>query len=483
MPSGVSLHTHACHHSLRNRFKTLIDTGLIDSVSVSNTCSFDWYSLCTSPDLTIDIVIDNPDLNWCWDAISRHPMVTPQIIKQYMNMPWDYCEICTNPNFSIEELITIIKSRRRNDEIFHNYYEYLSRNRNLTWRYVKDQWQEHWDYASLSINPGITLHDISDNSDIPWDWPSIALHRLDLTKDFIDENVQRPRFFRNLCMNAELDISMIDTTNISEVDLYHLIINNKTVTIEFIEKNLEEDSELWRYVTSRVTWKYIIANPCRQWDYAYAHTYLVTCDDIFVDETRTHTNPALWNWYCISYNQNVPWSVLLSHSHETWCPNALSLRAPLIYILKHPDMNWNDVIIASTRSDLTVAFVRHHFDLYHRKFNYQNIWKHLSKNKSFSIEDVVNNPDLPWDWDGLSVNLRISFDDMIRHPTFPWKIYSLGWKMTRGDISDTGCQLAYRQWHSACIIQRAWRKCINDPSYSACRKRLMREFEEVAFAP
>ena len=32
---------------------------------------------------------------------------------------------------------------------------------------------------------------------------------------------------------------------------------------------------------------------------------------------------------------------------------------------------------------------------------------------------------------------------------------------------------------AATRIQRAWRRCVSDPSYKICRARLMREFEEL----
>jgi hypothetical protein len=35
--------------------------------------------------------------------------------------------------------------------------------------------------------------------------------------------------------------------------------------------------------------------------------------------------------------------------------------------------------------------------------------------------------------------------------------------------------------HSASIIQRVWRRVISDPSHPACKRRLLREYEDCEF--
>lgn len=58
------------------------------------------------------------------------------------------------------------------------------------------------------------------------------------------------------------------------------------------------------------------------------------------------------------------------------------------------------------------------------------IW-HSSTSLSFhadvTIDDIVNNMDLPWNWHGLSNNDNITFDDVISHPDLPWDWSSLSW--------------------------------------------------------
>lgn len=35
--------------------------------------------------------------------------------------------------------------------------------------------------------------------------------------------------------------------------------------------------------------------------------------------------------------------------------------------------------------------------------------------------------------------------------------------------------------HSAGVIQRAWKRCVSDPGYAVCRRRLVREFKNLEY--
>jgi hypothetical protein len=62
--------------------------------------------------------------------------------------------------------------------------------------------------------------------------------------------------------------------------------------------------------------------------------------------------------------------------------------------------------------------------------------------------------DKPWDWFYLSMNRNI-FNYI---------------------PNDKSAELIKR-WHAANVIKRLWFRCITDPNYIICRKRLMNEFE------
>jgi hypothetical protein len=49
----------------------------------------------------------------------------------------------------------------------------------------------------------------------------------------------------------------------------------------------------------------------------------------------------------------------------------------------------------------------------------------LSKNKAFTIDDIINNPDIPWDYGGVSENPNVNWSVVVNHPDLPWDYPSL----------------------------------------------------------
>ena len=105
-------------------------------------------------------------------------------------------------------------------------------------------------------------------------------------------------------------------------------------------------------------------------------------------------------------------------------------------------------------------------------------WNNLSGNPSITFEDVVAHPEKPWNWYRLSLNTSTTFHDVVAHPNKPW-----GWAALSRNP-----QMLFTKAEEAQIgktrlvvsrIQRRWRVCITDPSHPVCRRRLMRELEDM----
>lgn len=47
-------------------------------------------------------------------------------------------------------------------------------------------------------------------------------------------------------------------------------------------------------------------------------------------------------------------------------------------------------------------------------------WNWVSISPNITMQDVLDNPDQPWDWGALSANPNITFQDILDHPDKPW---------------------------------------------------------------
>jgi hypothetical protein len=58
--------------------------------------------LSQNPNITWEIVRDNPDKNWNWISLSRNPNITWEIVQNNPDKPWNWVYLSKNPNITWE---------------------------------------------------------------------------------------------------------------------------------------------------------------------------------------------------------------------------------------------------------------------------------------------------------------------------------------------------------------------------------------------
>ena len=119
-------------------------------------------------------------------------------------------------------------------------------------------------------------------------------------------------------------------------------------------------------------------------------------------------------WIDISQRSDFTWQHVQKYPNVRWSAWAIYKIAPLEYIMNNPTMSWPFDYI-SERPDLTIPFIRH--------FSNKLDWFRISENIDFHL--VIENPDLPWDYDGLSSNKKITTDDIIENTQIKWNFKKL----------------------------------------------------------
>ena len=69
----------------------------------------------------MEIIQANPDKQWNWERISKHPNITWEIIQANPYYPWDW--------------------------------EYVSQNTNITWEFIQANPDKEWSWLWISLNP------------------------------------------------------------------------------------------------------------------------------------------------------------------------------------------------------------------------------------------------------------------------------------------------------------------------------------------
>ena len=136
--------------------------------------------------ITLEMVKNNLELKWDWCAISGHKNITWEMIKNNPELPWDYEGILSNKNIKFEDLkkyiieknelsetnwINELKEKEK-DKLLTGESPTLNQinwNRGITEEDILSNPEMNWDYYLMSCNCNISFKFVFDNINYDWD--------------------------------------------------------------------------------------------------------------------------------------------------------------------------------------------------------------------------------------------------------------------------------------------------------------------------
>ena len=285
-----------------------------------------WHGKCASnhPNLTMKIVLDNPDFPWDWFIVSSHENIkwnhihdnpnlpwdsrgvsknkniTPEIVSNNPGVQWDYKCLSTNHDFSISFVMNNL------DRIW-DLSEICAFNTTITWKYVCDNPNFPWNYRYLAHNPCITLKIICDNPDMGWGWehasanPSISI-------ECILNNPDKRWNLRWVSANPNLR--------------YHHLkkLHEWADSDKYDDPIIESD----QYVPLKgFTWEDFLEIGTNGLD-----SFMCSAtDDVLIDKDYIFNNlDKDWDWTYLSYNIYITEKDILDHPNLPWSMFHISRR-------------------------------------------------------------------------------------------------------------------------------------------------------------
>jgi hypothetical protein len=175
------------------------------------------------------------------------------------------------------------------------------------------------------------------------------------------------------------------------------------------------------------------AYPNKEWDwYALSENPNININDMinnpklpFVWELAT-TNPSIslndiltnsnksWNWNKVSYRDDLTIDIVNSYNvpwNTKYFPKGVYTTK---YVLENCDTNDLSVInFLSRNKTLTIQNILSNL---HLKWN----WSALSNNPSITFDNILSTLHLPWDWNKISKSSKITINDIIKYYNLPW---------------------------------------------------------------
>lgn len=136
---------------------------LRNKYSLENHHDWNFEYISRNPNLTVNFIkkhLHQTGDGWDWEAISCNPNITWEIIQQNPNLPWDYYSFCEGPNMNWD----IAK------EYFH---------------------KEDWGNLAHGINIHAPLDIIEKYPEKNWDWEYSLNMNVNLTKEFVDKHLDK----------------------------------------------------------------------------------------------------------------------------------------------------------------------------------------------------------------------------------------------------------------------------------------------------
>lgn len=124
----------------------------------------------------------------------------------------------------------------------------------------------------------------------------------------------------------------------------------------------------------------------------------------------------------LSTNPAITMTDVSNNPMIQWAPSSLSTNTSITArdVLDHPEIRWNLDHLAMN-PNMSVCDIITISRTMQRPIN----MFYLSQNRSISINDVLNNPELDWDFEMLSGNPAIKFRDVLNNSTLQWNYTAL----------------------------------------------------------
>ena len=195
-----------------------------------------------------------------------------------------------------------------------------------------------------------------------------------------------------------------------------------------------------------ITLANIMANPQLSWNW----NYVSTSPNVYFDDILNYPNNP-WNllWFC-QYNSNryiIPKSQIFAHLELPWDTFSLlsgGYKITVQDVLDHPDLNWDWANLCASRNFTLTEILEH--------FPEQADFTHISRNPTITMADILAHPEIQWDFSVYSANPQLRFQDVLQNPQFNWNytIVSLYCSFTVQDILTN----PHFQWDWSYITQK-----------------------------
>ena len=306
-----------------------------------------------------------------------------------------------------------------------------------------------WNYFNLTINEPDKCN-IAKYPDLPWDIK--AIETLNVNNLCDDHLILLLNKYKNIKWNWKraTDILSLNTIMINSSLPWDYHIINVKLSLDY-NKDIIETAVIslpsnlidWEAITQKVSWDFISNYPNLPWDYPKKN--ICSCDNtcvniISLDNLKMlKTKPLNWvqittifGWERIYANQHFPWDeeTLIDLSPPIWFIRNVKYNWDMKKITSVKKHNWHNILenpdIKWDEKEMIIDNDNDYDDVSNLPpVELLSIYKHLKWNwnkysKYTGWNNILEYPNLPWNWQIIIKRTDISFRFAIRFPEKEW---------------------------------------------------------------
>jgi hypothetical protein len=340
---------------------------LWDLILIFPNKDWDWDAIAINPNTTlkyIELMITKGH-NWNWKSISGNPNLTIDFLNKHVGEDWDWNAVSANQGIEMRDIIF------GSDKLWNP--RGISRNPNVTIEFIKEHPEIDFDKSELFKNPNLTLEDI--------------IH----TFHYLNYPERIKELSKNV--NVSMDIIMAHP----EIPwLYKFLSYNTGIIPNFFSEINSEGYE--------------INNPC-DWSVIVQMNPFIT-PEFLISNSIVCDNFSLKDIPYSSPSYLIP-EIITTRSICDFPKEFSSNPACMKYI--DVNIGWWDWERISSNPGLKIEVVKKYKNYFLDKH-----WKEISRNQGIKMEDITNNPNLPWNWEYISLNPNLLPNFVIEHLQKPW---------------------------------------------------------------
>ena len=222
------------------------------------------HVLVTNPNISLEFITENYELDKYIGYIGRHPHVTMQYVFTFKELSWNWMSLFFNPSIvfctsTFNSLYNYVKNNARCD------YNILSTCKYLDLSTVIRDSDMDWSWFALSSNPDLTIDVLKALPNVNWSWPDVSKNP-GISWEDIEGSLELPWDWNNVIMNPNVSLKHIKSRPDLPWNIDHFMIN-PNCTLDFIENTIECLQSTILSLAHNLTLDFILKYPDLPWNF------------------------------------------------------------------------------------------------------------------------------------------------------------------------------------------------------------------------